>query len=371
MYIYVLILILPYLLLLSEIFRNLLKVKRTEAPGDPGIFISVIIACRNEEISIPGLVQALEQQDYPSNLFEVLIVDDNSYDNTVKIAASSHSINNLRILSNHGSGKKAAIKTGINVAAGKYILTTDADCLPPKTWIRTIADYFEKNNPDLIIGPVMLADTKGFFGKFQELEFLSLQAVTAGTAAGNKATMCNGANLAFKKDLYLKCLKYLRFDLPTGDDIFLLHAAKYHGKRILWIESHDSLIQTRSSGTFRSFILQRGRWASKALSYRDLYTTFLGIVTFVTISIQTVLLIASFIDLNYFGCFLFFLAIKSIPDFLLLYNTTERYGKLNLLKWFLPTQIVYPIYVLVVTLAGNMLPRAVERDINSPFQKGT
>jgi cellulose synthase/poly-beta-1,6-N-acetylglucosamine synthase-like glycosyltransferase len=353
MYIYVLILILPYIIILSEIFRNLRKVKRTEAPGNPGIFISVIIACRNEEKNLPDLIHALEQQDYPANLFEILIVDDNSDDKTAQIAAS-HSGINLKILGNQGSGKKAAIKTGIDASSGNYILTTDADCLPPKTWIRTIADYFETKDTDLIIGPVRLTDSKGFFGKFQELEFLSLQSVTAGTAASNKATMCNGANLAYKKGLYIKCKEDLRYDLNTGDDVFLLHAAKKCGSGIFWLESFEAIIETRSSGNIRSFVSQRKRWASKALSYKDRYTTLLGIVTFVTILIQALLTIASFFDYQYFRIFLVFFALKSIPDFMLLHNTAKRYGKMRLLKWFIPSQLLYPFYVLIVVSAGLM-----------------
>ena len=41
-----------------------------------------------------------------------------------------------------------------------------------------------------------------------------------------------------------------------------------------------------------------------------------------------------------------YFVLKSIPDFLVLSNTTERYGKKNLMRWFLPSQVVYPFYVL-------------------------
>jgi cellulose synthase/poly-beta-1,6-N-acetylglucosamine synthase-like glycosyltransferase len=354
MYIYVLIIILPYFILLSEIFRNLLKVKKTNSPGNPGIFISVIVACRNEEKNIPVLLRALNRQNYPANQYEVLIIDDNSEDNTRQIALSSASGINLRLLRNSGSGKKSALKTGIEAASGDYMLTIDADCLPGKNWIRTFADLFEKSNPDLIIGPVMLSGSKGFFGKFQELEFLSLQAVTAGTAAGKKATMCNGANLAYKKNIYRKFWKNLRFDLPTGDDMFLLHAAKQSGAEIVWLESFDAIIETRSSVNIRSFLKQRERWVSKAFSYEDRYTTILGIVTFVTILIQTGFTIASFFNSQYLRVFLAFFVLKSIPDFMLLHNTAKRYGKMPLLKWFIPSQLVYPFYVLIVTSFGLM-----------------
>ena len=49
-------------------------------------------------------------------------------------------------------------------------------------WIRTIASFYEHNKPDMIICPVQLEKRNGFFRRFQELEFLSLQGITAGSA---------------------------------------------------------------------------------------------------------------------------------------------------------------------------------------------
>ncbi len=54
----------------------------------------------------------------------------------------------------------------------------------------------------MIICPVAIEAGKGFAGKFQELEFLSLQGITAGTATAGMSTMCNGANMAFTRKAY-------------------------------------------------------------------------------------------------------------------------------------------------------------------------
>jgi hypothetical protein len=45
-----------------------------------------------------------------------------------------------------------------------------------------------------------------------------------------------------------------------------------------------------------------------------------------------------------------FFALKSIPDFLILSNTAGRYEERSLLKWFVPSQLVYPVYVLAIFL---------------------
>ncbi len=119
-----------------------------------------------------------------------------------------------------------------------------------KNWIRTIASFFEKNNPDMIICPVQLEGSQGFSGWFQELEFLSLQGVTAGSVMAGNGIMCNGANLAFTRNAYLKHMENLHFDLNTGDDVFLLHSLKKQpGSIIMWLESPDAIVTTSSSPT--------------------------------------------------------------------------------------------------------------------------
>lgn len=356
MHIFVLALLLPYVLVLFCIYRNLRKIKPFKPSGNSQVFITVVVACRNEEKRIKRLLQALQSQEYPEDLYEVIIVNDNSIDKTVSIALSFSGIKNLRIIDSDGKGKKNALLTGIRAAEGEIILTTDADCMPGNEWVSTMVAFFSDRMPDMIIGAVTLNAKSGFFGRFQELEFLSLQGITAGTAVAGRPTICNGANLAFTKDEYLRNIDNLRFDIPTGDDVFLLHSMKKRAKNILWIESSNTIVGTEASPDVKSFLRQRKRWASKGTAYRDTDSIVLGIVTFVTITTMIVLFILSLISIKYVSAFIMCLIIKSIPDFLILHNTTKRYGRTTLLKWFLPSQIVYPVYVLIVFLLVMIKP---------------
>lgn len=342
------ILILPYVILLLNIIRSLYRIESFLAYKPGKTFISVVIACRNEEEELPQLLQTLADQNYPADLFEVIIVDDNSTDNTRTVAESSERPVNIIVLSNKGRGKKEALKTGISVAKGELILTTDADCIMGRGWISTISAFFESYSPGMIICPVRLGSMPGFFGRFQELEFLSLQGITAGTAAAGIGTMCNGANLAFTKKAYLDNAANLRFDIATGDDVFLLHSMKKQKSKISWLESQEAVIITDPCSDMKSFFKQRKRWASKSSAYRDTFSIILGIVTFVTILTQAVLFTGAFFDLMLMKAFMIVFILKSIPDFIILLNTTRRYGRKELLKWFLPSQLIYPFYLLIV-----------------------
>jgi len=342
------VLTIPYLILLLDIYRSLHRIKSFRAETSPSTFVSVIIACKNEQGNLPGLLIHLSCQDYPLKLYEVIIVDDHSTDKTIAAARCYEYHLNLKILTNEGNGKKHALKTGIDAAKGNLIMTTDADCLPPSAWLRTVVSFFELHNPDLVICPVKLSPAKGFFDGFQELEFLSLQAVTAGAASGNRPVMCNGANLAFTRVAWLSNHGNLRFDIATGDDIFLLHSMKKQKSRILWLESRDATMLTKASPNLTSFMKQRKRWASKSTAYRDEYSILLGIVTFVTNLVLAALLIASVFNPQFFKGYILAFIMKSIPDFIMLMNVTKRYGKRKLMLWFLPSQVIYPFYVLIV-----------------------
>jgi len=65
---------------------------------------------------------------------------------------------------------------------------------------------------------------------------------------------------------------------------------------------------------------------------------------------QATLMFMSISDQVYLPPFLTAFFIKSIPDFLLLFTATKRFGATNLLKWFFPAQLVYPFYVLAIII---------------------
>lgn len=346
------ILILPYFFILLKIYRSLLKIKPFTAEKNQSAFVSVVIACLNEEKELPDLLKDLSIQNYPPEKYEIIIVDDNSTDSTFMIAERFKGIQNIRIISNQGKGKKQALKTGISFAKGDLILTTDADCRIGTNWISTISSFSEATNADMMICPVRIAESPGFFGRFQELEFLSLQGITAGTAISENATMCNGANLAFTKEAYYKNLENLRFEIPTGDDVFFLHSLKKQpGSKILWLESKDAAVTTTGTSSFREYLNQRKRWMSKSSAYKDRNSIIIGIVTFITILVQVSVLIAAILNQIFIPVLLLIFVVKAIPDYLILRNTTKRYNCSNLMNWFLPAQIIYPFYVLSVVIA--------------------
>jgi cellulose synthase/poly-beta-1,6-N-acetylglucosamine synthase-like glycosyltransferase len=344
-----LIILFPYLYLILRIYRALHKIIPFSPTNASGIFVSVIVACRNEAEKIPFLLDDLAAQNYDHGSFELIVIDDNSTDDTFNSVSGYNKIKNLKIIRNKGNGKKSAIRTGIEISTGELIVTTDADCRTGPGWINSIVSFYISNKPGMIICPVSTGSGKGFFNKFQELDFLSLQGITAGTASAGIPVMCNGANLAYPKEVYERHAGNLHEELISGDDVFLLHSIrKEKGTRILWLESEEAMVTTETTDGLMAFLHQRSRWLSKAGSYVDKWTQVLGVVTFFAVSLQALMMLAGFFNHDFLIIYAASVVLKSVPDLAIVVNTCTRYRKRNLIKWFLPAQMVYPFYVLAV-----------------------
>lgn len=358
----------PYLYIVLKTYRNLLKIRPYTYTDYPESFITIITACRNEEKNLPILLGDIASQDYPPDLYEVLVIDDNSSDSTSEIAAGFTGITNLRVYRNNKAGKKEALKTGIAMAKGRLIITLDADIRMNRGWLRTIVSFHKKEKPDMIICPVLLRGGRGFFNRFQELEFLSLQAITAGFAAAGDPILCNGANLSFTKEAFDKHSRNLHVELVSGDDVFLLHSIKKEaGSTILWLESEDATVTTATAPSLRLFLKQRARWISKSGAYVDRSIKITALAALAAVILQLTTLMAGIVETGYLVLFFTVFFIKSVPDYLLLKNTTLRYKMESLMKWFGISQFIYPFYVIAVIFAFFQAKR---KSANFPNPKG-
>ena len=108
------------------------------------INVSVLIAARNEEKNIGNLLESLYNQTFSKELFEVIIIDDHSEDDTILIIENfikEHKDINLKYFKSEKKGKKQAISQALHIAENELILVTDADCFLKTTWIESIVNF--------------------------------------------------------------------------------------------------------------------------------------------------------------------------------------------------------------------------------------
>ena len=138
--------------------------------------ISIVVAVRNEEKNVYQLLENIFKQDYPQEEFEVIIVDDHSEDLTRKIIRKfrkDKQVKNIVLGKPAGTGKKAALAHGIELAVGELVITTDGDCAMDNQWFNRMVAFYQQERPILTLGPVVYNNRKGLSNKFFSLDFLS------------------------------------------------------------------------------------------------------------------------------------------------------------------------------------------------------
>ena len=183
--------------------------------------LSIIIPVRNEQAGIGNLLEDIRIQSYQN--FEVIVVNDNSLDDTTDVV-SNFLLRDQRfiLLPSQGNGKKKALVTGINASRGEIIVTTDGDCRVGVDWLKTTLKYFQVSSTKMVFGGVRLQGSS-FFAMVQSHEFLSLLGTAAATLWFGFPSMCNGANLAFRKGTFFEVAGYTNnLHIPSGDDEFLM-----------------------------------------------------------------------------------------------------------------------------------------------------
>ena len=231
--------------------------------------VSILVPFRNEQKNLPQIFESICSLSYRP--VEVIFIDDHSQDSGGQILEfliheSSNSRITISIIPNSGMGKKAAIETGVRVAGGEIIFTTDADCFLPKNWIEEKLGYFEDTKVKMVAGPVMTKDKNGFFYRFQQIEWASILLVTKGGFQLGSPIMCSAANMAYRKRAFFEVDGYNGNDhVLTGDDEFLLKKiTKRYGRGAAVYQNHyHGLVLTQPQESWNGLFAQRSRWASK------------------------------------------------------------------------------------------------------------
>ena len=322
--------------------------------------VSVVVAARNEAVNIPSLIQAFKNQDYPPHLFEVIIVDDESEDETAELLRGEsdarfrwvQTVNRRLAL----SPKKNAVDLGIRHARGEIILLTDADCRPPSGWISGLVRLFTPET-GMVTGfsPCELPRLRTLSDRLLALDSLALAAVAAGTAGRNAAATCNGRNLAYRKSVYRQVGGFNEIaHFISGDDDLLLKLVQRTKWRIRYAYDAELIVPTMRTDSFRQFIRQRLRHASKGFSY-----SLKKVVALVLVYGYHVLLFTApavgLTGSTSLPAVLVALSVKASADFLLLRRFAKHMRRAHYLSVFAVAELLHIPYVVVFGALGPFL----------------
>jgi cellulose synthase/poly-beta-1,6-N-acetylglucosamine synthase-like glycosyltransferase len=316
----------------------------------PKTKFSIIVPFRNEAENLPILLNSISQLDYPTELFKVILVDDESEESfkipSLKFKVSV--INNIRVTN---SPKKDAIVTAMQIVNTDWIITTDADCVVDKHWLLTLDNHIQLHDVAMIAGAVTYDCGNSFLHHFQQLDLTSLQGATIGSFGINKGFMCNGANFAYTKSFFQKLNGFQGNDgIASGDDVFLLQKAITKSpEKVHYLKSENTIVHTKPLDNWNSLFQQRVRWASKTSSYQSSFGKALGLIVFggnLAIVVSFGLWTVGFVALKNV---LFILIVKFFIDFFLLYKSNQFLTN-NKMHYVVLSSLIYPFFSTAVGL---------------------
>lgn len=321
--------------------------------------VTVLIAARNEEERIHYTIEDILAQDYPQYLTEIIIVDDHSTDNTAKIISTYADKGVILLQLNEAeplnSYKKKAIAKAIGISTGDLMVTTDADCRMGNKWLSSVVGFYEAQQPVMISSPVTYFEEATLFERMQSLEFLYLIGMGAGFIGHNRASTCNGANFAYRKDVFYEVGGFSGIDeLASGDDELLLQkvAVRYPG-RIGFLKLREAIVYTHAKRNLKEFLQQRRRWASKSTKYKDKKIVALAVSMWLfNVSIIANALLG-FYNIKFFNLFLIQFLFKTIFEVCFLLPVTSFFKRTKLILLLPILSPLHSIYVFYIGLLGN------------------
>ncbi len=197
------------------------------------IFISVIIPCYNAEKTILKTLSALEKQNFDKP-YEVIVVDDDSQDKTVKLVKdfAKKSKIPIRIFANKHRGPAWQRNFGAKKAKGEIIVFTDSDCIPGRNWLREVVKPIEKGKCIGVQGTYKTLNKESIIARFEGYE---IEKRHERMKKQKYIDFIGTFSAAYKKDVFLKFRGFdTRFPIASGEDPELSYRIAKSGYKMIF-----------------------------------------------------------------------------------------------------------------------------------------
>jgi len=342
-------------------YFGLFKIKQGKNSENQSV--TILVPARNEEENIKTCLDSLIKQNYPKEKLRIIVIDDDSTDETAEIVRGYFDkypyIQLIQIdkCPPNISPKKRALQAGIDAADGEIIFTIDADCWAEANWLTAMINKFS-DKVGMVTGYVLFdkESEKTLFHKIQSLEFLGLTTAGIGSIGAGDPIIANGANLVFRRCTFFDAQGYSNENhiISGDDDLLLQNINQKTDWKITASTNPQTFVKTKPVSNLRGFLNQRIRWASKGLIYKKISLVFFLISVYIYYLLLFISLPFALSFPHFFPYPLFAFGIKLIVDFLLICKSTTIVNRKDLRKYFLITEILQLPYIIYVGFAGIM-----------------
>ncbi len=264
-------LVLPYIGLMLLVLVGLLRRNaRPESAETPTV--SVVIPAHNEEGKLAATLASLEQQRYVGSV-EFIIVNDRSTDATEAIIAefaerdARFRLVNVYEPSRRLSPKVNAVDTGIRASSGEIILTSDADCRYPDTWVAGMVSHFA---PDVAMVVGYVESTRPYDGanavqRFESTDWLSLMMTSMALTHFGWKFASSANNQGYRRSAFRAIGGFgASGRAPSGDeDLLTQRMGRLQTGRVVFAATPEIRVYTEPMPGLYALLNQRRRWVSR------------------------------------------------------------------------------------------------------------
>lgn len=212
--------------------------------------VSVLIATYNEAEHIEKCISAI-CGTYPSDKFEIIVIDDKSPDGTGKLARKA----GAKVITTDHVGKVGSLNEGLKHARGDIIITLDGDTILPKNGIRKIVSKFKDENVGVVDGTVKMRGN-GILERYQKIEFYIVSnLLKAHSDYGIPIPFLAGQVAGFRRNVLEKIGGFQTGTISEDTDTYLSIIEQRYTSKVAKIDAY-----TETISTIGDFIKQRSRW---------------------------------------------------------------------------------------------------------------
>jgi len=243
--------------------------------------LTIVICAKNEDKHLKFHLPHILQQEYPTGLLNVLVVDDGSEDQTAQTLQQlqiQYPQLNVITIDPHSTkelpGKKQALKVAIDAVHSDFILLTDADCYPTSDlWAQEMVQCALRQSADVVLGlgryEVMSND---WLNSFIQFETLHTAIQYASYATIDKSYMGVGRNLLYKTTVIKHALEdptlltQMRKTSSGDDDLMVTYCQSKNLKIQPYFSVEAQTISTAPKN-IKSYYRQKSRHTSSSKYY--------------------------------------------------------------------------------------------------------
>jgi len=312
--------------------------------------VSVIVAAKNEELNIFSCISSLIDIDYPEDKLEIILVNDNSDDSTLRIMQEeTKGISKFKILTTGDysnkelRGKTRALSYGIENSSGSIIMMTDADCIVKPEWIKSTVQYYDADT-GMVNGISAIETGDNLFYKMQAIDWVYLLALASASTGIGSPLACIGNNQSYTRKAYESAGGYAGLDFSVTEDLAMMRAVKKKtAYRVILPINPDCVVMTNPCLNLKELASQKRRWFRGGTGMN-----ILGYFTGLCLYTANAVLLTGFLyaPLNIYALFI---AIKIVSELLIILPFYNRIGLSKLM-------IYYPLFQLYFAVYGILLP---------------